>query len=368
MKQHYGTTKWGSVFLSALGHLDTNGRLQRGKAIASQDQVYQVSIVHNVVKARVVGNYSPYYTVSLTFQRIPSPDACYRLIESRPLLMAHILNGELPLELLSILRAENIHLLPTRWSDVRGTCNCPDNSGRGTFSWGQRKASGEPCKHQAAVYFALTTAIDKDPAVLFRLRGLDLHARFHVNENNSSSSGPTLSAYPLPDTPLDVDAMRTKAEQADDNDEAAAATEEPPPVAALTVGQQIPSQKQFVLKALKDSPAFCSQCDVKVGVAALYAGMPVPRSKNQKKMLDVAAKWRPPAGSFSDGKGSTTFRRGTTRRRTFRRGTIRRGTFRRGTIRHDGTNREESAELNFFRVLVKLRGGPKNDTSTPGKI
>lgn len=286
MRQNYGTTQWGQSFLNALGEIDTNGRLQRGKAINNKNEVYDVHITHNIVRAKVRGNYAPFYKVSITFDRFPKPNDVYEIIESNPILMADILNGELPLELLPLLRAKRFSLLPTHWREMNGSCNCPDNMNSGGSLWGGGKTPDEPCKHQAAVYFALTTAIDKDPAVLFRLRGLDLHTRFNVRTEESPLD------YPLPDIPLEI-----KPVQMDDNDEAANADEnevacvDEPPVVSFDFNSRILSQKQLVLKALKDNPAFCSRCNMKAGLGVLYDAMPISRSKNAKKCATIAEKW-----------------------------------------------------------------------------
>lgn len=62
----------------------------------------------------------------------------YAVIQAAPLLLGAILGGELPAELLERLAASGVHLLPHAWSEVHGTCNCPDFTGPGGH-WGAAK-------------------------------------------------------------------------------------------------------------------------------------------------------------------------------------------------------------------------------------
>jgi len=55
--------------------------------------------------------------------------------------------------------AVGLSLFPARREDLRTTCTCPDWS--------------NPCKHIAAVYYLLGEVFDRDPFLVFKLRGLD---------------------------------------------------------------------------------------------------------------------------------------------------------------------------------------------------
>jgi uncharacterized Zn finger protein len=58
-----------------------------------------------------------------------------------------------------------LHLLPHSEADFVTDCSCPDWS--------------NPCKHIAGVYYLLASALDRDPFLMFELRGLSrdaLHA------------------------------------------------------------------------------------------------------------------------------------------------------------------------------------------------
>ena len=72
---------------------------------------------------------------------------------------ASLLAGEMPPDVEEAFRAAGLSLFPARREDLRTACSCPDWS--------------NPCKHIAAVYYLLGEEFDRDPFLIFRLRGLD---------------------------------------------------------------------------------------------------------------------------------------------------------------------------------------------------
>lgn len=79
-----------------------------------------------------------------------------RVVTENPLFLSKLLNRELPPELNEACVAENIHIFPRRWDDLKGSCSCPD--------W------AVPCKHIAAVLYLVANEIDKNPFGLFAAR------------------------------------------------------------------------------------------------------------------------------------------------------------------------------------------------------
>jgi len=72
------------------------------------------------------------------------------------------LQQEMPDPIEEVFAEEGLHLLPHSQSDFVTTCSCPD--------W------DNPCKHIAGVYYLLARDLDRDPFVLFELRGLSREA------------------------------------------------------------------------------------------------------------------------------------------------------------------------------------------------
>jgi len=70
-----------------------------------------------------------------------------------------LFRGEFPPEADAVFTELNLSLFPSGQGDLKAACSCPDPA--------------NPCKHVAAVYYALGEEIDRNPFLLFQLRGLD---------------------------------------------------------------------------------------------------------------------------------------------------------------------------------------------------
>ncbi|WP_304226360.1 DEAD/DEAH box helicase [Gracilinema caldarium] len=200
MAHQYGTTPWGAWFVEVLGTYGIDARLQRGKTYANTGKVLSLIIQNRKVTAKVKGHSSPSYTVQIEFPVLEKQNRLFELIQDDPMLLSRIQVGELPMELVEVLRSEHIALIPERWGDMKRFCTCPD--------W------GDPCKHMAAVYYVLARQIDADPHVLFKLRGIDLESHFgtslsrdlespfriaYVPENSEALALPSEAPHPFPD-------------------------------------------------------------------------------------------------------------------------------------------------------------------------
>jgi uncharacterized Zn finger protein len=70
---------------------------------------------------------------------------------------AELLAGAMPREIDEAFASARASLFPSEERDLETSCSCPD--------W------AKPCKHVAAVHFVLGEALDRDPFLLFELRG-----------------------------------------------------------------------------------------------------------------------------------------------------------------------------------------------------
>ena len=66
-RKQYGTTIWGAELLKVLEQKTDSGRLGRGKTYANTGRIYDVLLKDSHIKAKVEGNYSPYYATSMDF-------------------------------------------------------------------------------------------------------------------------------------------------------------------------------------------------------------------------------------------------------------------------------------------------------------
>ncbi|OJJ17112.1 hypothetical protein BKI52_30845 [marine bacterium AO1-C] len=184
MAKKYGNTWWGLQWLSALNHIDYSSRLPRGKTYANKGAVKDVVIQGNIVKAKVNGSETYPYDQKFEIQAFtPSEkEDILDIVTEDPFILSSLLNRELPQDLLDILTQKGISLFPRSWRDMNGRCSCPD--------W------AVPCKHLAAVVYIIANEIDKNPFVVFELKGLDILAEIQKRGFNAQGD------FRLPVTPL----------------------------------------------------------------------------------------------------------------------------------------------------------------------
>ena len=159
-----GKTWWGQAWLKALEGCDYANRLPRGKSyfVHGRVEFRGVDSESHCLEAFVHGSaYAP-YVVNLGLKPFTQQE-CSRLLDrlcSDSLLLAQLLDGELPSEVAQICNELGIELFPNSSRDLTMLCTCPD--------------SAHLCKHIAAFIYFLADVIDADPFVLFKIRGLDL--------------------------------------------------------------------------------------------------------------------------------------------------------------------------------------------------
>lgn len=184
----FSRTWWGQKFIAALEQLTDPGRLGRGRSYASGGKVRSFEIKDGIVTALVKGSINPHfgvykeplYTTIIEFRSISAAKwaAAIALIASKASLISRLLLNEIPDNIEDSFAVLGLNLLPHSQKDFDSHCSCPD--------W------GNPCKHIAGVYYRVAAELDRDPFLLFELRGLsrnDLHT-----ELAKSPLGQALSA------------------------------------------------------------------------------------------------------------------------------------------------------------------------------
>jgi uncharacterized Zn finger protein/superfamily II DNA or RNA helicase len=180
----YGITPWGRRFAEALDGFDVGGRLSRGASYANTGKVLSLNAGDCFVEARVKGRSRPFYKVEIRFKPLPKDEArlAIEALEKDPMIAARVAAGEMPGEYLDALDRADIDLTPRAWDSMKRSCTCPD--------W------GDPCKHMAAVFLVLAREIDRDPTILFKLRGIDLGPRIGGASPVAASGAKAVSAPP----------------------------------------------------------------------------------------------------------------------------------------------------------------------------
>ena len=80
-------------------------------------------------------------------------------LSGRPIFAAKLLAGQMPDNIEDVFRDAGLSLFPDKGADLETDCSCPDWS--------------NPCKHIAAVYLLLGEEFDRDPFLIFKLRGVE---------------------------------------------------------------------------------------------------------------------------------------------------------------------------------------------------
>lgn len=157
----FAETWWGQRWLAALESLDVGGRLERGRSYARRGQVLDLTIAAGAVTARVQGSRPRPYSVSIGIDTIAAAtrDRIGRSLAGSLRIAAGLMAGEMPPEIEQACADAGLSLFPRHAEQLVTKCNCPDWS--------------NPCKHVAAVYYLLAEEFDRDPFLLFRLRGVE---------------------------------------------------------------------------------------------------------------------------------------------------------------------------------------------------
>lgn len=156
-----GSTWWGQRWIEALEHgsRDVVTRLGKGRVYAREGHVHDLKISAGKVSALVSDDDLDSYQVSLQLE-VFSLQAWQQILQAmseQALFVGQLLNGEMPREIDRLFHSCGKSLFPTSLHDMDADCSCEDWS--------------SPCKHVAATHYVLGEALDRDPFLLFELRG-----------------------------------------------------------------------------------------------------------------------------------------------------------------------------------------------------
>ncbi len=154
-----GDTWWSKRWVGLLESFGWSNRLERGRRYARSGQVLDFKLAPGKVTARVQGSIPKPYLVSIEIK--PLTDEAWKRVEEemvqKAIFAAKLLAGEMPHNIEEAFDAAGMALFPESSKDIKTDCSCPD--------------SANPCKHIAAVYYILAEEFDRDPFMLFKLRG-----------------------------------------------------------------------------------------------------------------------------------------------------------------------------------------------------
>jgi uncharacterized Zn finger protein len=153
---------WAKRWIETLESFNLGARLGRGKSYARKGQVTSIKIESGLVRAKVQGSDPRPYSVTIKVRTLTGSewDLLAEKLALKPIFAAKLLAGEMPEEIDSAFKEIGLSLFPETLDDLETDCSCPDWS--------------NPCKHIAAVYYLLGEEFDRDPFLIFKLRGVDM--------------------------------------------------------------------------------------------------------------------------------------------------------------------------------------------------
>lgn len=166
---------WSKRWIAVLESFNLGARLTRGRRYARQGQVLSIEVDCGMVTARVQGSQSRPYRVEIELKPFSKTEwkKIVSCLASHPVFMAGLLAGEMPDGIEDIFEDAGLSLFPEEMSDLETDCSCPDWS--------------NPCKHIAAVYYLLGEEFDRNPFLIFKLRGLDRYELMTMLDGAASS-------------------------------------------------------------------------------------------------------------------------------------------------------------------------------------
>lgn len=156
-----GTTWWGQRWIEALENVlrGDSARLARGRTYARAGRTHDLVVKGGKVTAKVTGSRATPYKITIELTELSAP-AWKKAIDGlakKAQFSAELLAGQMPQAIDEVFVEAGVSLFPKQRADLKTSCSCPD--------W------GDPCKHVAATHYVLGEALDRDPFLLFELRG-----------------------------------------------------------------------------------------------------------------------------------------------------------------------------------------------------
>jgi len=157
----FGESWWAKRWIEVLESFHIGARLGRGRSYARQGQVLSIDIEKGKVSAEVQGSRARPYRVNMKVKVLGMKEwkKLAKTLSSQAIFAAKLLAGEMPERIEEAFHESGLSLFPDKRTDLKTDCSCPDWS--------------NPCKHIAAVFYLLGEEFDRDPFLIFKLRGME---------------------------------------------------------------------------------------------------------------------------------------------------------------------------------------------------
>jgi uncharacterized Zn finger protein len=188
----FGQSWWASRWIAVLESFNIGARLGRGRSYARGGQVLSIDIKAGRVTAKVQGSRPKPYDVTIEVKTLTKSDwkKVAAALSKEAIFAAGLLAGKMPENIEEAFKQAGVSLFPGASKDLQTDCSCPDWS--------------NPCKHIAAAYYLLGEEFDRDPFLIFKLRGMNrdklvglLHAGVPGESIAGEPQAPSIEPQPL---------------------------------------------------------------------------------------------------------------------------------------------------------------------------
>jgi uncharacterized Zn finger protein len=186
----FGQSWWARRWIAILESFDIGARLGRGRSYARSGQVLSIEIDKGKVSAKVQGSRARPYDIKLQVKTLSPKDwkKVTNVLSHEAIFSAKLLAGQMPPDIERVFKETELSLFPEKLRDLKTACSCPDWS--------------NPCKHIAAVYYLLGEEFDRDPFLIFKLRGMSREEMVAILNKSSKKDTPR-KTKPKPASPCE---------------------------------------------------------------------------------------------------------------------------------------------------------------------
>ena len=200
----FGESWWAKRWIAVLESFNIGARLDRGRSYARRGQVISIEVDKGMVNAKVQGSRPRPYDVIIKVKTLSKVEwkKLAGVLGQEAFFAAKLLAGEMPRNIEEVFQAAGLSLFPGKTKDLQTECSCPDWS--------------NPCKHIAAVFYLLGEEFDRDPFLIFKMRGIsreELIARIG-NKAPAKEKSRQAKASPKPEGKPTMDLERLPADAA----------------------------------------------------------------------------------------------------------------------------------------------------------
>jgi len=152
---------WGAAWIEKMERLAESSRFKEGDASATRNAVQRIRLEGRTIVALVQLKLQPAYTVRITFDAFSREqwDQLFANVRDWRALASSLAAGDLPLEIQTGFSKAKLRFMPERYADLHLECGCPD--------W------LKPCAHLVAAWLRFGRDFERDPFLLFQLRGME---------------------------------------------------------------------------------------------------------------------------------------------------------------------------------------------------